>query len=171
MATQPETDRAAVKQLWDRLEEARTGLLSVPESGQHPQPMTHFADPLHGVIWFITSGDTDLVGAIGHGAEAQFTLQSQNGDYHASLKGSLVVYESEEVLDELWSLSAAAWFERGREDPKVTLLRFSPREAAVWATDRNAILVGLKMMRAALQEGRSEPDIGEHRVFPVAPAA
>ncbi|CAN0588148.1 unnamed protein product, partial [Ectocarpus sp. 12 AP-2014] len=61
--------------------------------------------------------------------------------------------------------AAAAWFEEGRDDPKVTLVRFSPREASVWVSDKNAVVVGLKMMRAAMAEGESNPDVGDHHVL------
>lgn len=165
MARRPETDQDAADQLWKRLQDTRAGMLSIDDSTQHPQPMSHFADSDSGVIWFITSSDTDLVGAVGHGGEATYVYQSQKGDYHASIKGPLVVYESEETLDSLWSTPIAAWFEKGREDPKVTLLQLTPREAAIWASDSNPILVGLKMINAALSDDISEPDVGVHHVI------
>ncbi|MGR3806176.1 pyridoxamine 5'-phosphate oxidase family protein [Marinibacterium profundimaris] len=165
MATRTEDPVKAKGQLWDKLDDTRVGMLWVKDSGQHPQPMTHYADPGTESIWFITSSDTDLVAAIGHGAEAGFTLQAPSGDYQASLQGSLVVYDSAEKLDELWSYGAAAWFEHGRDDPKVTLLRYTPREASVWVSDGNPVVVGLKMMRAAMSDEKGDPDVGEHHVL------
>ena len=162
--THDETAEAKAR-LWDKLEDSRTGMLWVADAHQHPQPMTHFADPEAESVWFITSSDTDLVAAIGHGAAARFTVQSPGDGFHASLTGSLVTYDSAEKLDELWSFAAAAWFEKGRDDPKVTLLRFSPREASVWMSEGNPVVVGVKMMRAAMSEGESHPDVGEHHVL------
>lgn len=165
MARRPETEAEAAAQLWRRLEDTRTGMLFVDDSAQHPQPMSHFADPESGAIWFITSAETDLVRAVGLGAEATFVYQSQKGDYHASIKGPMVVYESDEKLDSLWSAPVAAWFEKGREDPRITLLQLTPREAAIWASESNPILVGLKMINAAIRDDVSEPDVGIHRVI------
>lgn len=165
MAEKPETDKEAEDQLWRKLADLRTGMLAVHGSGQHPQPMTHFIDSDTGTIWFITARDTDLVSAMGQGGEAGYTLVSGDGDYHVSLVGPLVPYDSEEKLDELWNFAVAAWFEHGREDDLVQLLRFSPREAAIWASDGNPVLVGLKMMRAAMMDGESHPDVGTHRVL------
>lgn len=165
MARHPENEQEAAEQLWKRLEDTRAGMLWIKGSDQHPQPMSHFADEEAGVIWFITSADTDLVAALGPGAQAGFTYQSQKGDYHASITGPLVAYESDAKIDELWSPPVAAWFEEGREDDKITLLQFTPREAAIWASDANPILVGLKLMRAAMQDGEAEPNIGSHQVI------
>ncbi|MBY6058704.1 pyridoxamine 5'-phosphate oxidase family protein [Leisingera daeponensis] len=165
MARRPDSDADAAAQLWKRLGDTRAGMLSVDGSRQHPQPMTHFADPDAGAIWFITSADTDLARAVGLGGEATFVYQSQKGDYHASIKGPLTVSESSTTLDRLWSPPVGAWFEKGRDDPKVTLLQLSPREAAVWASDTNPVLVGLKMLNAAMRDGSGEPDVGVHRVI------
>lgn len=165
MADRPNSEADAADQLWRRLDDTRTGMLWVQGSAQHPQPMTHFASEEDGAIWFITSADTDLVSVIGPGADAGFTYQSQKGDYHASIKGPLVILQDNQKLDELWSTPVAAWFENGRQDDKVTLLRLTPREAAIWASDANPVLVGLKMINAALRDDVSEPDVGAHTVI------
>ncbi|MGR3760260.1 pyridoxamine 5'-phosphate oxidase family protein [Roseobacteraceae bacterium NS-SX3] len=165
MARQTETAQEASQQLWRQLARARTTMLSVSDSGQHPQPMTHFADEEGGALWFIASADSDLVAAVGLGATGQLTLVSDSRDYHASLQGVLEISEDSAKLDEYWSVAAAAWFEAGRKDPKVTLLKFTPREAAVWASEGNPVLVGIKLLRAGLQEGGSPPDIGVHHVL------
>ncbi|MBV2358412.1 pyridoxamine 5'-phosphate oxidase family protein [Thalassococcus sp. CAU 1522] len=157
--------------MWRRLQDTRAGMLWITGSDQHPQPMTHFADEESEAIWFITAADTDLVAALGPGSEASFVYQSEKGDYHASIRGPLVIYHSDEKLDELWSTPVAAWFEQGRDDPRVTLLRMTPREAAVWASDSNPVRVGLKMMNAAMRDGVAEPDIGVHRIIDFAQAA
>lgn len=164
MAEQHSTDAGTVHQLWTRLTDTRIGMLWAKGSDQHPQPMTHYVDAEGGHIWFITSSDTDLVSAIGPGTEGQFLFMSSKGDYQASLSGPMVVYPDEDKLNELWSLPVAAWFEKGREDPRVTLVRFTPREAAIWASDGNPVMVGMKMLSAALRETSQAPDVGTHRV-------
>lgn len=171
MAEQTETRTTAINQLWSELDAARVGMLSVRGSDQHPQPMTLFAEQEAGVVWFITSADTDLSVAVGSGAEGQLTIVAKSQDYHASLQGQLEFSRDEKKLDELWSVPVAAWFEKGREDPTVRLLRFTPNEAAAWASDGNVILVGLKLLRAGLQDGEKAQDIGVHHVLNLKQAA
>ena len=74
-------------------------------------------------------------------------------------------------LDELWSVAAAAWFEKGREDPHIRLVRFMPDQAAIWASETSRVLVGLKMLRAGMTKGTSKPDVGVHRVIAFESAA
>ena len=48
------------------------------------------------------------------------------------------------VIDRLWNRYVAAWFEKGKDDPKLRLLRFEPAEAEVWL-DASSIVAGVKM--------------------------
>ncbi|MDG4647795.1 pyridoxamine 5'-phosphate oxidase family protein [Roseibacterium sp. SDUM158017] len=161
----PQDGKAAREALWKHLSDERVAMLRVKGSDQHPQPMTVFADADGGTVWFITSADTDLFRAIGPGAEAELTLQADGNGYIASLSGRLDPSQDEKKLDELWSFAAAAWFEKGREDPSVRLVRFTPREASVWASRNNPVIVGLKLMRSAMTEGDADPGVGTHDVF------
>lgn len=165
MAEKVETDTAARAQFWDRLGQSRVSMLWVENADQHPQPMTHFADPDAGAIWYITSSETDLARAIDGGGTGRLTFQSEKGDYQTSAVGRIDIVRDEAQLDALWSVAAAAWFEEGREDPNVRLVRFRPDEAAIWASDTSRVLVGLKILRAGMAEGEAGPDVGVHRVI------
>ncbi len=165
MARQTETAQDATGQLWKQLDRSRIVMLWAPDSGQHPQPMTHFADKDANAIWFITSADTDLAEAVGSGVQGQMTLATTKQDYHASIRGQMEFVRDDAKLDALWSPFAAAWFENGRDDPNIRLLRFTPQQAAVWASEANAILVGLRLMRANLIEDTPPPDVGVHHIL------
>ena len=59
-------DKAEVeKRLWSEIEHARFGMLGPVgcEVVQHFQPMTAFAEPESGKIWFFTNSETDLARA------------------------------------------------------------------------------------------------------------
>lgn len=160
MASKTETEQAATQQLWDQLDDAPVCMLSLRGSDGHPQPMTQFVDKDTGTVWFITSSDTHLVAEIGSGAAGQLTFMSPGDGYYASVQGHMSIVEDKEKTDELWSVFAAAWFEEGRDDPKVRLLRFDPSEAAIWANESNSVLVGLKLLQAGLSEGEDHPNVG-----------
>lgn len=127
--------------------------------------MTLFADKEARLIWFITASDTDLAGSLTQRAPARMTFNAQGQDYQASLRGSLEVVKDDAQLDALWNIAVAAWFEGGRDDPKVRLLRFNPEEAAIWASDKSTVKVGLKLLNAGLRDGASDPDVGVHHVI------
>ena len=171
MADKVQTDQDARAQLWERMEQGRVSMLWVEGSGQHPQPMTHYPDATDGAIFFITSSETDLAKAVGDGATARMTFQPPEGDYQASLRGDLKIVNDEDRLNAFWSVGVAAWFEHGRDDPTLRLMRFRPTEAAIWASQSSRILVGLKVLNAGLRDGEAMPDISVHRVVSFANAA
>ncbi|WP_284164759.1 pyridoxamine 5'-phosphate oxidase family protein [Frigidibacter sp. SD6-1] len=150
--------------LFDKLEEQRVGMLGLVGSDQHMQPMTHYTDAASAEVWFITSSDTDLVRAVGLGVRAHHCVMTPDGEFYACLSGTLEQSEDSQKLDELWSPVVSAWFEEGRDDPKVTLLRFAPQEAAVWASTDSAMVFGLEVARANLQSDH-KPDLGEHMII------
>lgn len=164
LRTEVETDpRAAVFSL---LDEVRAGMLGL--SGQNPvlQPMTHFADPETGLIWFITAKDTALVRdlAATGAAQAVYAVVSLNHDAHASLRGPLDLVQDGERLDNLWSPLAAAWFAEGGADPRVTLLRFAPVDGQIWVSHGAGLGFGVQNVLANLSTEQT-PDLGSHAMI------
>ena len=79
-------DKAEVeKRLWSEIEHARFGMLGPVgcEVVQHFQPMTAFAEPESGKIWFFTNSETDLARAAEPGVAAMFVVASRDGDVQA----------------------------------------------------------------------------------------
>ncbi|MEZ5779802.1 MAG: pyridoxamine 5'-phosphate oxidase family protein [Paracoccaceae bacterium] len=150
--------RAAV---FDALSNTAAGMLGVDDSGQHMQPMTHFADAEAATVCFITSAETDLARAVGQGARAHYCVAAPDDGVYACLRGTLVQSQDSGKLDELWSPAAAAWFKEGRDDPNVMLLQLNLQDAALWAASTSAIATGIEIARANLSTGH-QPDLGEH---------
>lgn len=131
--------------LWKALRSDMTVMLGLAggEHG-HARPMTaQIEDRDHGPLWFFTAKDSDLVQKLQGGskdAAAQFV--SKGHDLWASINGALTEDTDPAVVDRLWNSHVAAWYEQGRNDPKVALLRFDPREAEIWL-DASSIVAGV----------------------------
>lgn len=112
------------------------------------QPMTAQLDPDQegrGSIWFFTAKDVDLVEALGSGGKATVQFVAKNHDLFASLDGQLTPDSDPARIDRLWNRFVEAWYEGGRSDPKLRLLRFDPDRAQIWLTG-NSMVAGVKMM-------------------------
>lgn len=152
---QTETDPAI--QLWDKLDEMDFVMLGSPKSSEHLQPMTPFVDRESGAIWFYVKTSNDLVAAVAH-SDACVHLCAVASDYQACVKGNLVLEKNASVIERFWRPSVAAWFEGGKTDPMLTMLRFQPAEAAIWAKSGNPFKVAWENMRARLKD--HTPNIG-----------
>lgn len=145
------------KDFWKGLDEVRAGLLTA--SGERPVPMSPTADPEANAIWFITAKGTAADRAAHVSGEAAFHVADSKANLYANVYGTLEVSHDEAKLDEVWSIVAAAWFEDGRKDSSVQLVKFTPAEAEVWSGDGGASFL-YEIAKANLTD--STPDIGDH---------
>ncbi|MGR3484525.1 MAG: pyridoxamine 5'-phosphate oxidase family protein [Paracoccaceae bacterium] len=170
MADETRAKTDAKQQLFDQLSDVKAGMLGVAGSGQHMQPMAPRPEPEAGLIWFITGRSTDLVQSLAPGGStAHFTFIGAKDDYWACLKGRLEQVEDEAKLDELWTIMAAGWFEHGREDADVTLIRLTLEDAEVWASTRNPVTFAIEMAKG-YRDGQTA-DLGAHEMLEWRPAA
>jgi general stress protein 26 len=119
------------------------GLDGVDEG--HAQPMTAQLDGESRSIYFFTSKDTDLAAAL-QGSHAAFGhFASKHHDLFAAIHGELVIDNDRATIDRLWNRFVAAWYEGGKEDPKLLLLRLDADRAQVWLNE-SSLLAGVKIM-------------------------
>jgi general stress protein 26 len=131
---------------WKTLSSDRTVMLGLDgvDDG-HARPMTALVEDDHGPIWFFTSTDTEIVKKLAPGSRAIATFASRGHDLFATIHGGLSLDDDRAVIDRLWSPYVAAWFEQGKGDPKLALLRFDAERAEIWE-DASNLLAGIKML-------------------------
>jgi|APAra7269096979_1048534.scaffolds.fasta_scaffold05792_4 general stress protein 26 len=159
MSTDP-NDRAAVeKRLWKELDDARFGMLGLTNGHQHFQPMTAFAEPEGGQIWFFTKEDTDLARSASGGAEAMLIVQSKDQEFQACIGGVLSTARDTVRIDKYWNSVLAAWFPGGKDDPSLTLLRLDARDAELWISKGGPVRFAWEVAKANLTD--SPPEVGD----------
>lgn len=149
--------------LWKEIEKVRYGMLGLVGEGtrQHFQPMTAFCEPANGQIWFFTRKDSDLARAIGDGGKsAMFTVTAKDQEFQACISGTLTVEYDRERIDEYWNSVVAAWFEGGKDDPSLTLIRYDLDDAAVWLSEAGPLRFFLEILKA--NATGKKPNVGEH---------
>lgn len=132
---------------WKALKHDRTVMLGVNgiDDG-HTQPMTALTEQDgEGPLWIFTASDGGLAAALGEDDRAIASFVSKDHDLFATLHGSLVVDNDLATINRLWNPMIAAWYKGGKEDPKLTLLRFDLEEAQIWESS-NTLVAGLKML-------------------------
>jgi general stress protein 26 len=146
--------------LWKAIEHHRVGMLGLTGSRQHFQPMTAFAEPETGTLWFFVSYGNDLIEAArGGGAEVMFTFQTR--ELYACIGGRLRVDTDPGRIDRFWNPSVAAWHPGGKDDPDLTLLRLDAGEAAVWLVEGGLVKYLFEVAKA--NASNTAPDVGERR--------
>jgi len=98
------------------------------------QPMTAFFEDHNDPLWFYTATDNELYQAVRRGptrsAIASYTAKGH--DLFASLHGVLDIESNQAVIDRFWSDRVAAWYEGGRKNEKLAMLRLDADGAKIW---------------------------------------
>lgn len=159
------TETEITKQFWSALRSDMTVMLGTMESGVKSRPMTaqlqdkdQGDDGLHrGPVWFFTSTDASLLRGLASDTPAFFTFTDKGNNVFAHVTGGLRLQNDRSVIDDLWNPFVAAWYEGGKDDPKLALLRFEPDDAEIWL-DGSSLLAGLKLLFG----GKPQEDYADH---------
>lgn len=112
-------------------------------------------------IWFIGHKPSETVSNIKDNPEVNLAYASQDDKSYLSIAGKAELVEDKEKLDELWSVMYNAYFEKGKEDPSVQLIKVVPHGAEYWANG-NAIASAVKMTAAAVTDTAIEKSLGDN---------
>lgn len=159
MSTDTETG-VSRDDFWDALGNATAGMLSAGSA--KPAPMTHYIDSDRGLLWFVTARDTDLARELARGSQAATHVVGEGGArIYARIEGEAELVMDREKLDEIWNPVADAWFEEGKSDPDLVMIRMRLTEAEVWLTPGTARFF-YEIAKAQVSGDR--PDGGSHGV-------
>lgn len=137
------TDAEIEAKFWTALKKDMTVMLGVQRHAD-ARPMTAQlrGDGSSGPIWFFTSTDTEITHEVTGAVPATFTFASKGHDVWANVTGTIQVDMDRAAIDELWNPYVAAWYEGGKDDPKLRLLRFDPADAKIWL-DGSSLVAGV----------------------------
>ncbi len=126
-------DAEIEKQFWKALEASPFVMLGLDGARDgHTQPMAAKFEDEHGPIWFFTTNDNTLVQAMGRSHRAIAAFASKGHDVFASIHGTLALDDDPVTIDRLWDSNSAAWFDGGRDDPRLCLVRLDTDKAELW---------------------------------------
>lgn len=117
------------------------------QSGLRGRPMSIAEIANDGSIWFITGADSSKVDEALQHPNIMAVMQSTAK--YLSVSGEASLQRDREHVQRLWKDSYKAWFQGGKDDPNIVLIRLEPREAEYWDSS------GWSGLRFALQYAKS----------------
>jgi general stress protein 26 len=140
------TPQGLEAKFWKALQSDMTMMLRLDgvEDG-HARPMTAHIEEERSPIWFFTAKDNTIVQNLAKGDRAIATFASKGHDLFATVHGRLALDNDRAVIDRLWNRFVAAWYEGGKDDPKLALLRLDAERAEIWA-DASSFVAGIKLL-------------------------
>lgn len=150
------TDANKMKdKFWDELDDSpfvMLGLAGVDEA--HTQPMTaQFDDDLPNRIYFYTNRQNRLIQSLTASHAGVLNFAAKGHDLFACVHGTLSVDNDRAVIEKFWSPIVSAWYEEGKDDPDLALLRFDLGAAQIWKAGTGEFL---QYMTSALLGRRAD---------------
>ena len=111
-------------------------------------------------IWFIGDKTSDVVKDIQDNPRVGLSYATQDAKNYVSVSGNAELSDDKDKLDELWSPVDNAFFEQGKEDENVQLIKVVPHGVECWISGSSTVNM-FKMAAAAVQDGKTAEDVGE----------
>ena len=104
----------------------------------------------NGYLWFFSRRDSNKNREIAVDNRVQLFYSNFSSSEYMSLYGKATILTDKNKAKELWSAIAKTWFNKGYDDPELTLIKIEPEEGYYWDTKDGKVISLLKMVAGAL---------------------
>lgn len=130
----------------------------ITEEGHlHSAPMTTQNNTFNGIVWFLGSKKTELVKSISSNPQVNLGYSNTSNNDYVSINGIAENVIDKVILDEIWSPAYEAFFQHGKSDPDIQLIRVVCNGAQYWKG--SGTLFALYKLTKAAVTGETE-DLG-----------
>lgn len=145
-------NKEAIAKLKELAEDVRVCMFCT-ELGKSPfstRPMALQEVDEYGNLWFISSAESNKNFDIKADEKVQLLFAKITDSHYLTVYGSAKIYTDKSKIEEMWTPIAKAWFEDGKDDPNVTIIRVSPEDVYYWDTKYGRIVYLLKAAVSAI---------------------
>lgn len=104
----------------------------------------------NGVCWFLSAADSHKNKEIAADPHVQLLFQGSTYSDFVSLYGKATISKDKAKIKELWEPVLKTWFTEGIDDPRVTVIRFTPQDGYYWDTKHGQIVAFAKQIAGAI---------------------
>lgn len=153
MSTENFQNQEAVKKLKEMVDDIDVGILcSFTANTEYPHavPMSRQEVDENGNIWFLFSSESETHQHIDKNNKVSLLYSNVSNYNFLSINGVAEISQDQNRIDKYWNKMVAGWFEKGREDPHIRLLKVIPSEAHYWDNKSNKLMTLLKVATSAV---------------------
>jgi len=160
--------REAVEKIKELAAKAETCFFCTHLSASQPiqtRPMSVQKVDDQGNLWFLSAADSHKNEEIHSDRFVTLLFQCSSRSGFLQINGTATIARDPALIDELWDPVAKNWFEKGKEDPRLTIIKVTPADGYYWGNKHGNTVAGLKMMVGTLL-GKNMDDSVEGRLVP-----
>jgi len=155
---QPEQNRAdlrgkdAVEQIRTIVKKAstcffQTGAAFGDSGGVRPMSVQRTDED--GTLWFLSAIDSHKNAELTEDPAVTLYFQGSAHSDFLVLHGRATISRDKAMIKELWEPTLKTWFTGGIDDPRISVIRFSPTGGYYWDTKHGMAVAGIKMLIGA----------------------
>jgi len=115
------------------------------DDGATSRPMSALKVCDQGNVWFFSEKNSDKNQAIEADNKVQLFFSHPGKSRYLIVNGEAEIMFDKAKIEELWTPVAKIWFEQGKDDPDISVIKVTPNTAYYWDTDGNRMINLLKM--------------------------
>ena len=155
---QPELNRAdlfgvdavtKIKQLAEKAEVCFFCTESPMAGSGAARPMAVQEVDQQGNLWFLSAADSHKNEELSRDASVHLYFQGSAHSDFLALNGTATVSRDQSRIEQLWKSVMKVWFTEGVTDPRITVIKVTPREGYYWDNKHGDAVAGIKMLIGA----------------------
>lgn len=114
------------------------------------RPMTTNKTDGYGNLWFLSDRLSDLNEHLHKNPKVDLLFINTKDASYCTVKGTAQITIDRGMVNELWNPMAKAWFKKGKDDERISVIEVTPIEAHYWDTKSGKFIGFLKMATGAI---------------------
>lgn len=148
----------AVTKIREVVDKAETCFL-VTQGGVRPMGVRECDE--RGAIWFLSDKHSNKNAQIEADGQVELYFQASEHSGFLHLSGHAIVLHDKALIEKLWTPLARVWFQGGKDDPCISVIRVFPTQGQYWDNKHGDAVAGVKMLiGAALGKQFDDGEIG-----------
>jgi len=119
----------------------------------------------NGDCWFLSATDSHKNAEIQQDPSVQLLFQGGKYSDFLTLYGEATISTDKNKIKELWEPILKTWFTEGENDPRISVIRFTPTDGYYWDTKHGQVVAFAKQLVGAML-GKTMDDSIEGKIKP-----
>jgi len=153
MSTENLQHTEAIQKLRQLVDDIDMGMLSTFPEGQtypHAVPMSRQEIDEEGNIWYLFSSESETHAHLMHDPKVTITFAHVGNYQFLSVNGKAEVSRDQHRIEKYWNKFVEVWFDKGKQDPRIRVMKVTPEEAHYWDNKTNKLMTLLKVASSAI---------------------
>lgn len=153
MSTENLYNKEAIEKLRTMIDKIDIGMIcTFSPRGEFPHvvPMSRQEVDEDGNVWYLFSSESETFKNLEQDSTITLAYSMPSDYLFVSVNGKAEISSDQSRIDKYWNKMMEGWFEKGKEDPRIRILKVNVLDAHYWDTKSNKLITLLKVASNAI---------------------